>query len=1858
MIIEYVRIAVLDAYDNILTFLDNRLPKALHYYNDTLTEYLKGSAYTYAFTTSADHHDSQYLVEGNKIAFEYRNKSYYLNIMTVERDEYTVTVQAFGLLFELLNEDKEAFSSTEAMTFAEYLDEFDPEHIITLGNNEVSDKSITYEWTGTESMLARLYSLATVFDAEIEFVAQLNQNYSLAGIVMNVYQEHSGTVQGIGTNRTDQILRYGKDVDGIRKTSDITEIYTAIRPTGNDGLTIADVVINEYDAAGNLEYSSPQGNRNIYAVQARDRFPSNLTAPSTERYVAMIWSYSTDDANVLAGQALARLKEVCTPQVSYEVSGYIDADIGDTFTIQDTGYTPQLLLEARVTEQQRSFTDPANNKTTFDNFRELQSEVDQSLLDRVEELIEANKSYSAYINSNNGLIFKNNTGSTTLTATVTSGITDVTADMTINWFKDGAAAGSGTTLIVNASDVSETAVYSIQAVNGNGDIVATAEVTIADVYDGTQGIPGPAGTSSYTHIAYANSADGTVDFSVTDSNREYIGFYVDNVQADSTDPSDYKWTLIKGADGSQGIPGPAGADGRTPYFHIAYSTAADGSTGFSTTDTTNKTYIGQYTDYTAADSQDPSDYTWAKFEGPKGEDGQTLYTWIKYADSPTSGMSDNPDGKQYMGIAYNKTTPTESTDYSDYQWLLIVGEGVPGPAGEDGQTLYTWIKYADNAQGGGMSDNPNGKAYIGIAYNKTTATESNNPDDYAWSLIQGPQGIPGETGPQGPEGPEGPQGPIGATGPQGPEGQPGPAGEDGRTTYFHIKYSNNPDGNPMTETPSKYIGTYTDFTQADSNDYTDYTWSQFKGDPGAQGIPGTNGENGQTSYLHIAYANSADGQTDFSTTVSSNKSYIGQYVDFTQADSQTPSDYSWSKIQGPIGPQGEQGIPGQDGQTSYFHVKYSENADGNPMTETPSTYIGTYVDFVQQDSTNYQDYTWSRFEGMPGEQGIPGTNGENGQTSYLHIAYANSADGTVDFSVTDSNREYIGFYVDNVQADSTDPSDYKWTLIKGADGSQGIPGPAGADGRTPYFHIAYSTAADGSTGFSTTDTTNKTYIGQYTDYTAADSQDPSDYTWAKFEGPKGEDGQTLYTWIKYADSPTSGMSDNPDGKQYMGIAYNKTTPTESTDYSDYQWLLIVGEGVPGPAGEDGQTLYTWIKYADNAQGGGMSDNPNGKAYIGIAYNKTTATESNNPDDYAWSLIQGPQGIPGETGPQGPEGPEGPQGPIGATGPQGPEGQPGPAGEDGRTTYFHIKYSNNPDGNPMTETPSKYIGTYTDFTQADSNDYTDYTWSQFKGDPGAQGIPGTNGENGQTSYLHIAYANSADGQTDFSTTVSSNKSYIGQYVDFTQADSQTPSDYSWSKIQGPIGPQGEQGIPGQDGQTSYFHVKYSENADGNPMTETPSTYIGTYVDFVQQDSTNYQDYTWSRFEGMPGEQGIPGTNGENGQTSYLHIAYANSADGQTDFSTTDATGRAYMGTCVDFNQVDPTMPASYTWVKTQGETGPAGEPGTDGTNGKDGQMLYGECELTLASTADKLAFLNEGTLSDDDLYVGITVSIHFTYGNTAANPSLTLSACSSYPIMTNGTNSAYWTAGANVLFTWDGTYWQVASPPVYASTVTVGNSAGRNVHIDGDSVDVRNGSDVLASFGETTTIGNTSTDHIEIDTEGVKAKYGDETYASLSRSGISANSSSINSMRTSRSGSESANEVVYNGDKIYSRIGDDFNASITPEPITFLENGRVNIPYAQRDGNNYVDDSQIQCGITGNYQVTGGSNVLVGETFSPAFSEAPVVVATAMPGTIGQQASFEVSVISVRTNGFTALVTNRGTSTYFVKLAWMAMLPSE
>lgn len=388
-------------------------------------------------------------------------------------------------------------------------------------------------------------------------------------------------------------------------------------------------------------------------------------------------------------------------------------------------------------------------------------------------------------------------------------------------------------------------------------------------------------------------------------------------------------------------------------------------------------------------------FTWIKSlagkDGSQGIPAPTYYTWIRYADTPTSGISADPTNKTYIGIAYNQTSQTPSSNYSDYQWSKFRGDDGASIKGDDGKTLYVWIKYADDAKGTNMSDAPEGKTYIGMAWNKPTSKESTNAADYSWSLIKGADG------------------------------------KDGKTPVKGVDYF--------------------------------------------------------------------------------------------------------------------------DGVSSYVWIRYATDAKGTGMTAIPSTttgYIGTATTTTAVAPTNVSAYVWAKYVGEKGAKGDGG---------YIHIAYANSADGKTGFDTTiGTGKSYIGQYTDNIEDDSTNPSKYTWSLIKGAD------------------------------------------------------------------------GKTLYTWLKYADSPTSGMSDSPAGKTYMGIAVNKTSITESSNYSDYTWSLIKGTDGISVKGDKGDTVYIWVKYADDAKGNGMSEYPDGKKYIGLAYNKTTATESNNASDYIWSLIQGEDAV--------------------------------------------------------------------------------------------------------------------------------------------------------------------------------------------------------------------------------------------------------------------------------------------------------------------------------------------------------------------------------------------------------------------------------------------------------------------------------------------------------------------------------------------------------------------------------------------------------------------------------------------------------
>lgn len=203
---------------------------------------------------------------------------------------------------------------------------------------------------------------------------------------------------------------------------------------------------------------------------------------------------------------------------------------------------------------------------------------------------------------------------------------------------------------------------------------------------------------------------------------------------------------------------------------------------------------------------------------------------------------------------------------------------------------------------------------------------------------------------------------------------------------------------------------------------------------------------------------------------------------------------------GPKGERGQQGVPGIQGL---------QGPKGDPG---PQGAIGPKGDRGEKGERGLQGI--QGLQGVKGDQGIPGPKGADGRTQYTHIAYADSISGS-GFSQTNADKAYVGVYVDFNATDNKNPADYRWNKWKGPDGKngkdgpQGIPGKPGADGRTPYFHRAWANSADGRDGFSTSDSTNKRYLGTLTDFTEADSQDPTSYKWTALFGTTEKSGNIL-----------------------------------------------------------------------------------------------------------------------------------------------------------------------------------------------------------------------------------------------------------------------------------------------------------------------------------------------------------------------------------------------------------------------------------------------------------------------------------------------------------------------------------------------------------------------------------------------------------------------------------------------------------------------------------------------------------------------------------------------------------------------------
>ena len=494
-----VRIAIRDSTDShSVGFFDN--VAGIKYKKAEIQRFLAGSASILTLKYNSKDIDS--IRSGCKLAFRYKARDYWLNIMKFEKQGFEVEITACSLHLEMNNEERGAHKPDKAMSFAEYLAYYDPEHSVTLGINQVSDKKIKLEWTGTDTILARLFSIANSFDAELEFVTELNDDYSLKRHVLNVYKKGN-----LGSNKTSSPVRVGKELKVINYSDSIEDLRTAVRATGKDGLTIDGLNKKIYDDNKELLYYS--SGMTVYAPQSRDRFPSVGKGSNDNWIVEDLGETQYETKEALWGYMYGEIQKICLPKIEYKVTGAIDSDVGDTQTlIDDVHYEPPLYLKARVSELTDDILQAKVIDSTFINFERQYSQISDSLLKQVEALAEDAAPYIVRLSIDNGYNFKNGKGSSTVTASLE---------------KYGKIVRASWQWIINNSVVSETSSVTINAsqVTGTLNVVAVASV------DGNE--------VAREYITFTNSDDGVGIKSIK-------RYYTTNDQADGVTAGGQNWS--------------------------------------------------------------------------------------------------------------------------------------------------------------------------------------------------------------------------------------------------------------------------------------------------------------------------------------------------------------------------------------------------------------------------------------------------------------------------------------------------------------------------------------------------------------------------------------------------------------------------------------------------------------------------------------------------------------------------------------------------------------------------------------------------------------------------------------------------------------------------------------------------------------------------------------------------------------------------------------------------------------------------------------------------------------------------------------------------------------------------------------------------------------------------------------------------------------------------------------------------------------------------------------------------------------------------------------------------------------------
>ena len=1034
----------------VLTHFDNDVPNGNPYFEPVMTDDMESLVSSFSFSVPLQLADTEYLTGMNQVLTYDRQGDLRLFIITDVYEDWNTTNGVVKVDCEdvsITEMNNIVVNPFEAKDFNEALTK-------TFKNSGwkfkfaanwkevIHDTFILEDYTNMRDVLAQLKD---TYECQFKFMAQENE-YGEITRVVEVFKS-------VGNNN-GKYFYYNRDLLGIERDISFTDVKTAIHPyyVGYNGKVYT--LANFAPAHPDPDFSKDKESPLIVNKAAHAEYDDGNSY--------RIMPYKTEvqgDPELVYREAIEELKKHAEPIYTYTVNALLlqnmiewegeDIDLGDTVWMKERVGNRELGLEARVVAYEYHEDDPSADKVTFSNFKEIDTRDVEELSNRI-------------------------------------------------------------------------------------------------------------------FFAYANSADGHLDFSTDDSvGKAYMGVYTSTVTQQSTDPDTYKWTRIKGEDGNSAPTLSLTTSQQVMKFRPDGTPDGDQSILFTAVKQNSTEAVEWEAIPYRGEAEQPAitlegtgdtrtlssanwDRTWTRVQVTVTMGAlKDIQTVVQVADGATGAS-----GKAIVGFVTNESTTFAAStagtvsDYTQGNGKFVIYEGttevtsgvlyakesnvginlvIDASTGEytvanmtqdqaqavvkatyKGVTITKFLSFAKSKQGakGDKGDTGRdgiaGKDGVGLRSTAVTYAASTSgttspatgwqeqvptvaPDNFLWTrTIWTYSDGTSETGYS-----------VAKMGRDGAKGDDGIAGKDGvGIADTLIEYAVGTSGTTRptsgwsttipTTPQGQYLWTRTTWTYTDSTTEQGFTVARQgeKGDKGDRGNDGIAGKDGVgLRSTSVTYAKHTTASTPPSTgwqeqvpTVPAGQ-YLWTKTVWTYTDNTSETGYSVARM-GQDGAKGDDGIAGKDGVgIKNTVIEYAVSTSGtvrptsNWSTAIPNTpagqYLWTRTTWTYTDNTTEQGFTVARQgeKGDKGDQGIAGPKGADGRTQYTHIAYADNASGG-GFSQNPTGKAYIGMYVDFEELDSSDPTRYAWSLIKGADGEQGVAGPKGEDGRTPYFHTAYTNSTD------------------------------------------------------------------------------------------------------------------------------------------------------------------------------------------------------------------------------------------------------------------------------------------------------------------------------------------------------------------------------------------------------------------------------------------------------------------------------------------------------------------------------------------------------------------------------------------------------------------------------------------------------------------------------------------------------------------------------------------------------------------------------------------------------------------------------